>query len=204
MHILSGSLFVMTAPSGTGKTSLARAVVSALEDVVVNVSYTTRAQRSHEQSGQSYHFVDLATFEKMVERGEFIEHSIVYGHHYGASRHWVIQHLQSGRDVVLVIDCQGAFHVKAIFKETTLIFVMPPSKEELKRRLINREQNSISDLDKRLAAASDEVALSADFDYLVINKLFDQAVTDIVSIIRAKRLCYKKQCVHYQALLNKF
>jgi len=186
-----GTLFVITAPSGAGKTSLVKALVDRVEDLSVSISHTTRPKRPAEVHEVSYYFVDAPEFQRMVEAGEFLEHAEVYGNHYGTSRGWVERTLADGQDVILEIDWQGAEATQALMPESVSIFVLPPSIEALAERLGARQQDPESVIEGRLAEATADVARYSSFDFLVLNADFDQALSDIEVIVRAERL---KKC----------
>lgn len=183
-----GTLFVITAPSGAGKTSLVRALVERVSDLSVSISHTTRPKRPAEVHEESYYFVDTPEFQRMIEAGEFLEHAEVYGNHYGTSRGWVERTLADGQDVILEIDWQGAEAAQALMPESVSLFVLPPSIEALAERLGARQQDHESVIASRLAEATADVARYSAFDFLVLNADFDQALDDIESIVRAERL----------------
>jgi guanylate kinase len=182
-----GNLFVIAAASGTGKTSLVQALVSSNPGVVRAVTHTTRAPRAGERPGVDYHFVAPETFEAMAARGELLEHAEVFGHRYGTARQEVAATRAGGHDVVLVIDWQGHRAVRAAIPETIGVFLLPPSRAELERRLRGRDQDSEEVIRRRLAAARAEIAHWQEFDYLVVNRDFGQALADLQAIVRACR-----------------
>ena len=188
-----GSLFVIAAASGTGKTSLVRALVQTTPGLVVSVSHTTRPPRPGEQDGVDYHFVDPSRFEAMCARGELLEHAAVFGHLYGTSRGQVLARLAAGEDVVLVIDWQGYRQVRMAHAETVGVFLLPPSREELERRLRGRDQDAPPIIQRRLAEARAEIAHCQEFDYLVVNRDFSAALADLQAIVRARRLALDAQ-----------
>ena len=183
-----GLLLCISAPSGAGKTSLVQALVKADADIVVSVSHTTRPRRSTEADGVNYHFVDDQRFLAMIDRGDFLEHALVFGHHYGTSAAAVRAMRAAGRDVLLEIDWQGAAQVRRQAEDVISIFVLPPSKAALEERLTARGEDSAESIAKRLAEARSEVARCGDFDYWVVNDQFDLALADLQAIIRAERL----------------
>ncbi|WP_435102976.1 guanylate kinase [Arhodomonas sp. AD133] len=195
---MAGTLFIIAAPSGAGKTSLVRALLEADESVVVSVSHTTRPRRESEESGVHYHFVDEATFLRLVEEEAFLEHAQVFGNRYGTTREAVARELAGGRDVILEIDWQGARQVRALMPEAVSIFILPPSREELEQRLRGRGQDSDGVIEARMHAAEDEMVHYDEFDYLVINADFDRALADLRAIVRAERLRLPRQQSRYR------
>jgi guanylate kinase len=188
-----GNLFVVSAPSGTGKSSLVKALLELDSRLRVNVSHTTRAPRGQEQDGREYHFTSKEIFVAMVERGEFLEHAEVHGNHYGTSRHAIEARIRNGEDVVLEIDWQGALQIKQIFPSATLIFILPPSYEELLQRLNRRGEDSPETIELRMKNARTEVAQAQHFDFIVVNALFESALFDLKAIVHSQRLKYAAQ-----------
>ena len=184
---MSGLLFVITAPSGAGKTSLIDALLKSDPELGLSISYTTRPPRPAEQNGREYHFVDKPTFEAMAAAGEFLESAEVHGNRYGTSRAVVRDLLARGNDLILEIDWQGARQVRRSFPDCIGIFILPPSLEELERRMRTRGQDSESVIGVRLANAREELTHSSEFKYAIINKDFDEARNRLVEIIRAER-----------------
>jgi guanylate kinase len=176
--------YVLSAPSGGGKTSLIRALLERDPSVTLSVSYTTRAPRPGEQDSVHYHFVDEAAFQALAERGEFLEHAHVFGHRYGTGREAVQRQLAAGYDVLLDIDWQGARQVRETFPAVRTIFILPPSLAVLRQRLIERGQDSEATIARRMEAARAEISHAAEFDELVINNDFEEALTSIHSIVR--------------------
>lgn len=185
---MSGQLFIVTAPSGAGKTTLVRALLERDPQVHLSVSYTTRQPRPGERDGRDYHFVDLARFQAMREAGEFLEWAEVHGNCYGTSRVWLESEFRAGRDVLLEIDWQGAQQVRRSFPGAVEIFVLPPSLEELERRLVDRGQDSAEVIARRLANALDEMRHVEEFDYVIINNELQVACEDLAAIVRSARL----------------
>ena len=183
-----GILFIVSAPSGAGKTSLLKALVESTDRVCVSVSHTTRAPRPGEADGQHYHFVDTATFERMVAAGEFVEHARVFDNHYGTSAVAVMSELVAGRDVVLEIDWQGARQVRARFRDAVSLFILPPSVEELRRRLSARGQDTREIVERRMRDALSELSHFDEYDYLVVNDRFEAALEDLRAVMRTQRL----------------
>jgi guanylate kinase len=185
---MPGSLFIVAAPSGGGKTSLVKALLAREPQIALSVSYTSRAPRPGEVDGVHYHFVSRETFEAMVARGEFFEHFVVHGDLKGTARTAVEPLLAAGRDVLLEIDWQGARKVRAQVPDCVGIFILPPSREELERRLRHRAQDSEDTIRRRLANSREEMAHAGEFDYVIVNDRFDDAVQDLLAIVRSQRL----------------
>lgn len=183
-----GILIVISAASGTGKTSLRRRLFETLSNTERSISFTTRAPRGEEVHGRDYSFVDDAEFQRMIDRGDFIEWAEVYGYRYGTAWSMVRHQLESGVDVLLDIDVQGGQQIKATMPEALLIFVLPPSMTELRRRLVNRATDAPEVIERRLAKAKDELRTSRIYDYLVVNEEFDRAASEMRAIILAARL----------------
>lgn len=200
----TGSLFIVTAPSGAGKTSLVRSVLEMDPAVSLSVSYTTRAMRPGEEDGSDYHFVNEERFLHMLEEGDFLESAEVHGARYGTSQTLVESLLAEGRDLVLEIDWQGAAQVRSLYPNAIGIFVLPPSLDELARRLHHRAQDSKEVIARRLAAAREEISHVGEFDYVIINDRFETAIHDLLAIIRAQRLRGEKQLRQHQELLQNF
>jgi len=196
-----GTPYVVSAPSGAGKTSLVEALEAADPRVVVSVSHTTRPRREGEVDGHDYHFVDAATFRAMVEGGAFLEHATVFGNAYGTSRRWVEERLDEGLDVILEIDWQGARQVRRQLPGVAGIFVLPPSVEALEARLRTRALDSEAVIAGRMAAAADEVAHYAEFEYLVLNEIFEEALADLSAIVRGRRLATRAQAERHRGLI---
>lgn len=188
-----GNLFVVSAPSGTGKSTLVKALLELDARLQVSVSHTTRAPRGQEQHGREYWFVTKEAFEEMVERGDFFEHAHVHGNHYGTSRQAIEERIKGGEDVVLEIDWQGALQIKKIFPNAVLIFILPPSYEELLQRLNRRGEDTPEVIDMRMRNARVEVAQAQYFDFVVVNALFESALFDLKTIVHAQRLKYAAQ-----------
>lgn len=200
---MSGTLFIVSAPSGAGKTSLVAELVASDPLISKSVSYTTRAPRAGEVHGQHYHFVSAEEFESMVQRGAFLEHALVHGNRYGTSQQWVSEALARGRDIVLEIDWQGAVQVRRIMPDTVGIFVLPPSMAVLEVRLRGRGLDSDKTVAQRLTNARGEIAHCVEFDYVIINEEFNRAAQDLVSIVRAERLRVARQASRHADLINR-
>lgn len=196
-----GTLFVISAPSGGGKTSLIRRLVAELPGIAVSVSYTTRPPRPGEVDGRDYHFVDRETFLKMVSEGAFLEWAEIYGHLYGTARHTVEEALSKGLDLILEIDWQGARQVRERFSECQTIFILPPSLEALRERLRRRGQDPEEVMERRLREARREIAHCLEYDFLVVNDHFERALSDLKSIVVANRLRKERQKIALSELL---
>ena len=185
-----GNLFVVAAPSGAGKSSLVKSLLEIDHHLVLSVSHTTRAPRGQEQHGREYHFLDEPAFRAKIKRGDFFEWAEVHGHLYGTSRAAIDENLQRGQDVVLEIDWQGALQIKQLFPNAVLIFILPPSWEELLQRLRRRGEDKPEVIERRMVNARLEVAQARHFDYVIINALFEAAVFDLKTIVHSQRLKY--------------
>lgn len=201
MITVRGTLYILTAPSGAGKTTLANALVAAMDSLQLSVSYTTRARRPGEEQGVHYWFVDQAEFENMLKEGAFLEHAQVHGNYYGTSQQRVEASLQAGNDVILAIDWQGAQQMRQRVTDLITIFILPPSQQQLLARLQLRGQDSAETIEQRLQAAAGEVAHYDEFDYLVVNDDLSHAIFDLQAIIRANRLTQRKQRLRQAKLL---
>ena len=184
---MKGRLFVITAPSGAGKTSLTKALLAEQPGLRLSTSYTTRAPRPGEEHGREYHFVDEPTFLAMRDRGEFLENALVHGNRYATSKKVISEALERGEDLILEIDWQGAAQVRMLYPDCVGIFILPPSLEELERRLRARAQDSEVVIQRRLAAAKDEIAHAGEFEYRIINKDFETAKAALAQIVRRER-----------------
>jgi guanylate kinase len=184
---MSGKLFVITAPSGAGKTSLIDAVMRDDPTLKISVSYTTRKPRPGEKDGLDYHFVDLPTFQKMQGRGEFLESAEVHGNHYGTGKQVMLDAVKRGDDLILEIDWQGAQQVRRLYPGCIGIFILPPSIEELERRMRSRGQDSDEVIRRRVQNAREELSHAGEFKYAIINKDFETARRELASIIQRER-----------------
>ncbi|HSS63767.1 MAG TPA: guanylate kinase [Gammaproteobacteria bacterium] len=198
----SGTLFVVSAPSGAGKTSLLRALLDSEDDLVLSVSHTTRPPRPGERNGVDYHFVAADEFEAMAGAGEFLEHAVVFGNRYGTGRAQVNASLERGIDVILEIDWQGARQIRQAMPESLQLFVIPPSRDALGRRLRDRGTDSGKVIEARLRAAGGEMAHFREFDYLVVNDDFDRAVSGMRAVVHAARLRRARQEARHAALIR--
>ena len=190
---MSGTLYVISAPSGAGKTSLVKALLETTTDIKVSVSHTTRAIRPGEENGVNYHFIDHDHFQEMLGNADFLEHAEVFGNYYGTSKSWVEDQLTAGQDVILEIDRQGAAQVRKLLPETVGIFILPPSREALQKRLTDRGQDSDEVINHRMTKAREEMSHHVEYDYLIINDNFDQALTQLKSIVESERLRIRRQ-----------
>jgi guanylate kinase len=193
---------VITAPSGAGKTSLIDALLKKDARLKLSISYTTRAPREGEASGREYHFVDERAFEAMLEAGEFLESAEVHGYRYGTSQKIVRELLAGGDDLVLEIDWQGASQVRRLIPECIGIFVLPPSVAELERRMRARGKDSEAVIARRMASAREEIAHAPEFEYVIINKDFDEALQDLVGVVRAERARTARVLARHSELLQ--
>lgn len=188
-----GNLYIISAPSGAGKTSLVNALIPLLDDLKVSISHTTRACRPGEVDGVNYHFATRDQFQRMLEEGAFLESAEVFGNYYGTSQRWVRDTLASGCDVILEIDWQGAQQVRRLMPDAISIFILPPSLRALQERLNNRGQDPKDVIERRMAAAISEMSHYAEADYLVVNDHFDTALQELRAILTAGRLQIAKQ-----------
>ncbi|MFC7459414.1 guanylate kinase [Hydrogenophaga defluvii] len=188
-----GNLYVVAAPSGTGKSSLVKALMELDSHITPSISHTTRAPRGQEVDGREYHFVDNATFDRMVAEGAFLEWAHVHNNRYGTSRAGIEAMIGQGKDVVLEIDYQGAIQIKQLFANAVLIFILPPSWQELRSRLQRRAEDSADTIELRLRNAAEEVAQVQAFDFVIINDSFDRALFDLKAIAHAQRLKFAAQ-----------
>ena len=197
-----GNLFILSAPSGAGKSSLISALLNKHSDMKVSVSHTTRSPRPGEENGVHYHFVSVDEFKALIEKNDFFEWAQVFDNYYGTSKQAIESQLAAGIDVFLDIDWQGAQQIRKLVDDVETIFILPPSKEELESRLNNRGQDSAEVIAGRMAKAQSETSHYNEYDYVVVNDDFDTALTEIETIVMAKRLSLKSQTVRHQALLE--
>lgn len=200
---MSGLLFVVSAASGTGKTSLVKALLERVNNLHVSVSHTTRGQRPGELEGVHYHFSQKQDFLALVEQGGFIEYAEVFGNYYGTAQATVKQQLAKGHDVLLEIDWQGAQQVRKLFPESKQIFILPPSQYDLRQRLSNRGTDSVEVIEQRLDCAVEDMQQYTNFDYVIINDDFNKALHDLESVIIANRLVLSQQAARHQELIEK-
>lgn len=196
-----GTLFIVTAPSGAGKTSLVNELLHQIKNLLVSVSHTTRPIRPSETNGKNYHFIDERRFLSMLSNGDFLETADVYGYKYGTSSKWVSAELGRGNDVILEIDWQGAIQIKRQFPGACSIFILPPSLEALIDRLHKRQQDDDETIARRMAQAKEVISHVKDADYAVVNDRFDETVNEVSSIIQSRRLKIEAQMVNLANLL---
>ena len=196
-----GNLYVVSAPSGAGKTSLVKALLESVDDIRVAVSHTTRPIRPGEVDGVDYHFVDQDVFMEMVGNGEFLEHAQVFDNYYGTAARSATDLLQSGQDVILEIDWQGAAQVRHLFPEATGVFILPPSRDELEKRLRNRGQDSDEVIARRMQDARQEISHYAEYHYLIVNDDFDEALQALRGLVLSHRLGIERQAAVLSDLL---
>jgi len=199
-----GNLFVVVAPSGAGKTSLVDALLKRESNIRLSISYTTRAPRQGEQNGREYHFVDKPAFEAMIAAGDFLEHANVYGNYYGTSKRWIEEQISGDHDVLLEIDWQGAAQVRKLFPSVVGIFILPPSLDELRRRLQARGKDSPEAIERRMASAREEISHVLEFEYIIVNERFESALDDLIAIVRAARLARVQQSHRLSKLTDEF
>jgi guanylate kinase len=199
-----GTLYIVSAPSGAGKSSLISAMLETNPTYAmkVSVSHTTRGMRPGEQDGVHYHFVQKDLFQELIAKGEFLEHAEVFGNYYGTSKVWIENNLNKGIDVFLDIDWQGGRQIREKMPDAKSVFILPPSKEELERRLNARGQDSEAVIAKRMNEAQAEISHYTEYDYVIINDDFDVALMDFRAILRAERLKQDKQAAKYGSMFN--
>ena len=202
MKEFAGSIFLIAAPSGAGKSSLVKELLARDPGLHLSISHTTRTPRPGEQDGREYHFVSRPTFNAMRERGEFLESAEVYGNGYGTSATWIRTQLEMGNDVVLEIDWQGAQQVRKLFPACIDIFILPPSLQSLEQRLIGRGTDSQEVIDRRLAAAHEDLSHAGEFEYVIINDQFSDAVEDLVAVVRSGRCRRQQQFLRRPQILS--
>ena len=200
---MSGNLFIVCAPSGAGKTTLVDALLKADSGIRLSVSYTTRQPRAGEVDGREYHFVSQEKFQEMAAAGAFLESALVHGNYYGTSQPWINDQRAAGADILLEIDWQGAAQVRKMMPDAIGIFVLPPSFEALVGRLNKRAQDPPDVIARRIAGAREEISHVSEFKYVIINDKFDEAVKDLVSIVRARRLLATSQLARHSDLINR-
>lgn len=198
----AGCLFIISAPSGAGKTSLVKALLKSDLDLSLSISHTTRPARSEEVNGRDYHFVSKDAFQQMLVNGEFLESAEVYGNLYGTSQKWINETMACGQDILLEIDCQGARQVQQVFPQSVGIFILPPSTDALAMRLKTRAQDNSEAIHRRLAAAREEISHVGEFDYVIINNRLESALNELICIIRAERLKKNRQLMKYHSLIT--
>lgn len=202
MTITTGTLYIISAPSGAGKTSLVKALIDSEAQIRVSVSHTTRAMRPGEVDGVNYHFASREQFHAMLDKTEFLEHAEVFGNLYGTSQEWVKQTLREGFDLILEIDWQGAQQVRRLMPESKSIFILPPTQEALRHRLTNRGQDSGEIIEQRMREAVSEMSHYVEYDYLLINDDFAHALSDLKAIFRSNQLLQNPQQQRHSGLLS--
>jgi guanylate kinase len=197
-----GTLYVISAPSGTGKTTLVKALVDSIPGIMVSISYTTRPRRPNEVHGVNYHFIDQNEFDHMIKHNDFLEHATVFGNSYGTSRGWVEKTIASGQDVILEIDWQGGQQIHTLLPNSTSIFILPPSVTELYQRLIKRNQDNPDIIRQRIADVRESTRHISEYHYIVINDDFSAALKDLQIIVQAGRLVQNRQLIKFSPLLS--
>jgi guanylate kinase len=200
--IVPGTLYIVAAPSGAGKSSLVNALISRLSFVYLSISHTTRPMRPGEEDGEHYHFTTVEDFVERIEHAEFLEHAKVFDNYYGTSQTYVQQQLDAGHDVILEIDWQGAQQVRRLMPDAKSIFILPPSREALQERLEKRQQDSAEIIARRMKDAVSEMSHYAEFEYLIINDDFYKALDEMSAIFVANRMVIGQQDKRYQNLLE--
>jgi guanylate kinase len=199
-----GNLFAVCAPSGAGKTSLVAELLKREPSVRLSISYTTRKPREGEADGREYHFVDKAEFERMIAARDFLEHALVHGNYYGTSRRWIDREIDGDHDVLLEIDWQGAAQVRKLFPGLVGMFILPPSLQELRRRLQSRGKDSPETIERRLQGAREEISHVLEFEYIIVNDRFEKALEDILAVVHASRVARGSQSQRLLKLLDEF
>lgn len=197
-----GNLYVVSAPSGTGKTTLVKALVDSIPGITVSISHTTRPKRPAEMHGINYYFLTEPEFERMVEANDFLEHATVFGHSYGTSRRWVEETLAKGQDVILEIDWQGCQQIQQLFPQSISIFILPPSVTDLYQRLIKRNQDNPAIVKQRIADVKETTRHINEYDYIILNDDFTDALNDLKTIVQSGRLIQKRQTIKFADLLT--
>ena len=202
MKTTKGLLFIISAPSGTGKTSLVRALLQTDPNLSLSISHTSRPPRSEEINGRDYHFISKVDFKQMQAHGEFLESAVVYGNLYGTSQKWINKAISLGKDILLEIDCQGAKQVRKFFPQSIGIFILPPSPYTLAERLKTRGQDNPEIIKQRLTAVREEVSHIDEFDYAIINDRLEEALKDLCSIVNAERIKTTRQLINHHELIT--
>lgn len=199
---MSGNLFIISAPSGAGKTSLVSALLKSNKQIALSVSYTSRTPRHGETNGKDYHFISREMFLEMVKEGDFLESAEVYGNLYGTSQSWIRKQLDAGHDILLEIDWQGAAQVRKLMPHAISIFILPPSLAALETRLKGRGQDSAEVIARRLQASQEDISHVSEFDYVIINDKLDEALQQLAAVITAAGLCRDGQLARHASLIN--
>jgi len=203
MNNKSGTLFIIAAPSGAGKTSLVKAIVEQADNIDVSISHTTREPRHDEKNGEAYHFIDETEFKSFIKQNRFLEHAKVFDSHYGTSRDWVEQQLTAGKNIILEIDWQGAQQIKSQLRNSVGIFILPPDYQTLRERLVGRQNDDQNVINRRMSAAREEISHYKEFDYIVINDDFEQALSELKTVITATNLGSCRQSAFYTDFVGK-
>lgn len=203
MKSKSGTLFIIAAPSGAGKTSLVKSLVSDVDNLDVSISYTTRKPRQDEKDGEAYFFIDEDEFKTLINKNHFLEYAKVFGNYYGTAKDWVEKEMLTGRNFILEIDWQGAQQVKSQLRNSVGIFVLPPDYHSLRERLVGRQHDDQETIEHRMSAACEEMSHYREFDYIVINDDFDQALAELKAIITTTNLGSCRQKVFYDDFVSK-
>ncbi len=200
--MMTGNMFVVTAPSGAGKTTLVSGLLAADSKIQLSISHTTRPPRAGEIDGKHYHFIDRQMFESMINAGDFLESAEVYGNYYGTSHAWIREQIASGQDILLEIDWQGAEQVRRIFPSAIGIFILPPSLDTLETRLRARGKDDEATIAKRMQSAQLEISFVDNFDYIIVNEDMKTAIFDLTSIVRSQRLKQIQQSARHTRLIS--
>ncbi len=200
---ITGTLYVVSAPSGAGKTSLVSALIKALPNIQASVSHTTRLKRLGEEDHKDYHFVTHAEFKELINENIFLEHAKVFGHYYGTSKKWVQETRRLGKDVILEIDWQGARQIRSHFADVQSIFIFPPSTDALLERLQKRHPDNPVLVEQRMQEAKEQISHYPEYDFLVCNDRFEDALEDMLTIIRCLRLRVRRQSVELEPIIQK-
>jgi len=199
---MSGTLFIVSSPSGGGKTSLIRALVEHMPNLGTSLSFTTRPKRPDEIDGVHYKFISEAQFLELRNQDEFLEWALVFGHYYGTSKSWIEQHLKQGLDLFLAIDWQGARQLRAAIKHCKSVFILPPSLPTLEARLLARKQDALDVIQQRMEKARDEITHHTEYDYVIINEDFDAATRELAAIVTATRLSVESQMARHREVFS--
>ena len=197
-----GILYVISAPSGTGKTTLVKALVEAIPGITVSISHTTRKKRPAEMHGINYYFTEANEFQAMIDHHDFLEHATVFGNSYGTSKRWVEETLTRGQDVILEIDWQGAQQIQHLYPNSISVFILPPSVSDLYERLIKRNQDNIDIIKQRIKDVRESTNHVLDYDYVVINDDFSAALDDLKTVVLSGRLIQRRQCIKFSTLIK--
>lgn len=200
--MIKGQLYVVSAPSGTGKTSLLKALYDSMDKIAISVSHTTRKPRTDEINGQNYHFTNTENFREMIIKNKLLEYAEVFGNFYGTSSDWIKKQQGKGDDIILELDWQGAQQIRQHAPEAISIFILPPSQTELRTRLEIRSTDDAEIIAHRMAKATNEISHYHEFDYIIVNNHFDTALAELQAVIRCQRLKCENQCILYASLVK--